>query len=128
MPLAGGRRQGVRHPCAELALSQSAGSLGGGGFATTHLEAIPAVDGLYVKDLAPCDSQNALDRGGDVFVHPIRELDHDDRALAWGSHEAAGNGPCPLAELSQHHVHKTQSSIARAGVYSGLWRAQGPLA
>jgi hypothetical protein len=55
----------------------------------TNLEAIATVDGLDVENLATCDSQNAFDGRRNVLVHPVRELDYDDRAFARRAHQPA---------------------------------------
>ncbi len=102
----------------------SARAFRGGGFPTANLETIAAVDRLDVEDLAAGDPQDALDGRGDVFVHPVGELDHDDRSLARSSDETASDRPCAFPELAQHHVHKEESSILVAGVY---WRSTGLL-
>jgi hypothetical protein len=49
-------------------------------------EARPAV-AFDVEDIAGRETQHALDRRGDVLVHPVRELDDDDGAFSRRSHE-----------------------------------------
>jgi len=89
---------------------RSAGAFGRGCLATTHFEAVAAVDCLDVEDFAAREPKDALDGGCDVFVHPVWKFDHDDRTLAGCAHEAAPDGPCAPPEFAQDDVHT--SSVA----------------
>ena len=50
--------------------------------AIADLEAVSAVDRLDVEDVASRHPENALHGSRDVFVHAVRELDDDHRALS----------------------------------------------
>ena len=68
-----------------------ASALGKGIFAPAYFEPVSTVDGLDVEDLAARDSEHALDRCRDVFVHSVRKLDDDDRALSRSSDQTTGH-------------------------------------
>ena len=79
-------------------------------FAAAHLEAVAGVDGLDVEDLAPREPEHALDRRGDVLVHPVGELDHDDRAFPRCTNEPANDCARSPAELAEHNLHNSNAS------------------
>lgn len=105
----GPRRQARGARDVEL-VACSAGAFDGGRLAATHFESVSAVDRLDVKYFAACEPKDALDRGCDVFVHPVWKLDHDDGTLAGCAHEAAPYGPRAPPEFAQDDVHT--SSVA----------------
>src|SRR5690606_30474933 len=56
------------------------------------------------------EAQNALNGRRHVFMQPVRELDHDDRALARGSNEASRDGARNATELAKHDLHAAHGS------------------
>ncbi len=84
--------------------------------AVTHLETIAAIHRLDIKDITCSKSEHALDRGGDVFVHAVRKLDHYHGAFPWRAYQATTDSPGTTAKLAEHDLHDKQSSNLRARV------------
>jgi hypothetical protein len=62
-------------------------ALGGSGLA--HFKPVATIDRLDVENLTPGDTENTFHRRRNVFVHPVRKLDYDDRAFTGRSDEPA---------------------------------------
>src|SRR5690606_16436510 len=84
---------------------RSTGVFGDGVLAAPDLEAVTAVDRLDVEDLAARQAKHALHRRRHVLVHPVRELDHDDRAFPRSPHEATRDRARAFPELAEHDFH-----------------------
>jgi hypothetical protein len=81
-----------------------------------HFEPIAAIGGLQKQHVATAQPEHALDRSGDVLVHAVRELDDDDRAFAGRTNQPAADGSRSTPELSENHLHDTNSSNATEAV------------
>jgi hypothetical protein len=92
-------------------------ALGRSSLAPANFKPVAAVDRLDIEDLATRDSQNALDWGRHVLVHPVWKLDDNDGALARSAHQPATDRPRTPTKLAQHYVHIVKSSILRPRVY-----------
>ena len=72
---------------------------------------------LTGRTLTACEAKNALYGRGDVLVHPVRELDDDNRTLARCSDQSSRDSARAPAKLAKHHVHVLQDSIGPPFVY-----------
>lgn len=98
----------------------SARAFGDGFLSAAHLEPIPRVHRLDVKDLAPREAKHAFDGGGDVLVHAVGELDDDHRALARCTNQATNDCSCALAQLAKHHFHNLSLAPSRGAERTDL--------
>jgi hypothetical protein len=98
---------------------RSARAFGGRGFAASDFEPVAAVDRLDVENLAPRDTEHAFYGSRHVLVHPVGELDYDNRAFARGPNEPPAHRAGALSKLPKDDVHVLRSSITWARVYCG---------